>query len=77
MTGRPKQKIEGRAYARSTGLPCRAKALSSGRCKLHGGLSTGAKTLEGKLKSWANLRNVAKKLDEPEYLNQIKEQHYD
>ena len=77
MTGRPKQKIECRAYARSTGLPCRAKALSSGRCKLHGGLSTGAKTLEGKLKSWANLRNVAKKLDEPEYLNQIKEQHYD
>ena len=77
MTGRPLHKIECRAYARSTGLPCRAKALSSGKCKLHGGLSTGAKTLEGKLKSWANLRNVAKKLDEPEYLNQIKEQHYD
>ena len=77
MTGRPLHKIECRAYARSTGLPCRAKALSNGKCKLHGGLSTGAKTLEGKLKSWANLRNVAKKLDEPEYLKQIKDNTYD
>lgn len=49
MTGRPKQKIECRAYARNTGLPCRAKALANGKCRMHGGLSTGAKTLEGKL----------------------------
>lgn len=36
------------AHARSTGAPCKAKALPNGRCKLHGGLSTGPKTLEGK-----------------------------
>jgi hypothetical protein len=36
------------AYARSTGQPCRAKALPNGRCKNHGGLSTGPKTIEGR-----------------------------
>jgi hypothetical protein len=34
---------------------CMCKALANGRCKLHGGLSTGPKTLEGKRKSLANL----------------------
>ena len=38
------------AYARSTGLPCQAKALGNGRCKNHGGLSTGPKTLLGRAK---------------------------
>jgi hypothetical protein len=36
------------AYARSTGKPCQAKALPNGRCKNHGGLSTGPKTPEGR-----------------------------
>jgi hypothetical protein len=36
------------AYARSTGKPCQAKALTNGRCKNHGGLSTGPKTQEGR-----------------------------
>ena len=36
------------AYARSTGKPCQAKALANGRCKNHGGMSTGPKTLEGR-----------------------------
>ena len=36
------------AHARSTGSPCEAKALTNGRCKLHGGLSTGPKTPEGR-----------------------------
>jgi hypothetical protein len=36
------------AHARSTGAPCKAKALPNGRCKLHGGLSTGPKTQEGR-----------------------------
>jgi hypothetical protein len=36
------------AYARSTGNPCQAKALANGRCKNHGGMSTGPKTLEGR-----------------------------
>jgi hypothetical protein len=36
------------AFARSTGQPCQAKALANGRCKNHGGLSSGAKTPEGR-----------------------------
>lgn len=42
------------------GTPCRCKALPNGRCKLHGGKSTGPRTLEGKRRSAANLR-LAKK----------------
>ena len=62
VVGRPSKKIECGAYARSTGLPCRAKALKNGRCKLHGGLSTGPKTQEGKLKSLMNLKHVKEKI---------------
>lgn len=33
------------------GTPCKLRSIyRSGRCKYHGGLSTGAKTLEGKKK---------------------------
>lgn len=38
------------AYARSTGLACKCLALKNGRCRLHGGLSSGPKTVEGKAK---------------------------
>jgi hypothetical protein len=37
------------AYARKTGKPCQAPGIGrGGRCRLHGGLSTGPKTSEGK-----------------------------
>ena len=36
------------AYSRSTKKSCIAKALSNGKCRNHGGLSTGPKTIEGK-----------------------------
>jgi hypothetical protein len=36
------------AYARTTCNPCQAKAMANGRCKNHGGLSTGPKTPEGR-----------------------------
>ena len=36
------------AYARTTGNPCLGRPLKNGRCKLHGGLSTGPKTINGK-----------------------------
>ena len=36
------------AHARTTGNPCKAKALPNGRCKLHGGMSTGPKSPEGR-----------------------------
>ena len=29
------------------GIPCRCPAMANGRCRLHGGLSTGPKTAEG------------------------------
>ena len=44
---RNKQKCE--AHARSTGNPCQAKALANGRCRNHGGLSTGPTSFAGKL----------------------------
>jgi hypothetical protein len=37
------------AHARSTCLPCQAKALANGRCRNHGGLSTGPTSFAGKL----------------------------
>lgn len=39
----------------ATGRPCRALALPSGRCKWHGGMSTGPRTPESKRRSAANL----------------------
>ena len=36
------------AHARTTGEPCQAQALKNGRCKLHGGKSTGARTQAGR-----------------------------
>ena len=36
------------AYARSTRTGCLAPAMENGRCKLHGGLSTGPRIPEGK-----------------------------
>ena len=45
---RKKTKSQCGAEARTTGLPCKAKALANGRCKNHGGMSTGPKTLEGR-----------------------------
>lgn len=41
------QKVICGAYARTTGKPCQAKALTNGRCRNHGGLSTGPTTPEG------------------------------
>ena len=43
-----RRKIKCQAYARTTGNPCQAKALANGRCKNHGGMSTGPNTPEGR-----------------------------
>lgn len=32
------------AHARTTGNPCKAPAMANGRCRMHGGKSTGAPT---------------------------------
>jgi hypothetical protein len=59
------------AHARTTGRPCRAHALQNGRCKLHGGMSTGPRTLEGRAriaaaqrKRWAKRRAEIAEADE-------------
>src|SRR5919109_4661119 len=36
-----------RARSKRTGKPCRAAAMRNGRCKVHGGKSTGPRTPEG------------------------------
>jgi hypothetical protein len=43
-----RKKIKCEAYARTTGNPCKAKAMTNGRCKNHGGMSTGPKTPAGR-----------------------------
>ncbi len=35
---------------------CQRKALRNGRCRNHGGMSTGPRTLEGRLRALANLK---------------------
>jgi len=41
------------------GTPCQAKALlRGGRCKLHGGASTGPRSPAGRLRAQQNLRNI-------------------
>ncbi|MEI6150720.1 MAG: HGGxSTG domain-containing protein [bacterium] len=42
------------------GTQCQAPAGITGRCKLHGNKSTGARTPEGKARSLANLRQYRK-----------------
>jgi len=36
---------------RNNGEPCKGPAMKNGRCRLHGGKSTGPKTIEGKLRA--------------------------
>jgi hypothetical protein len=44
------------ARRKTDGEPCEARALENGRCRHHGGLSTGPKTPEGRAQALANLR---------------------
>jgi hypothetical protein len=47
--------------SRRTGLPCKSKSLyANGRCKWHGGLSTGPRTRKGKARSLKNLKQGPK-----------------
>jgi hypothetical protein len=43
-----RRKILCGAYARSTGKSCQASAMRNGRCRNHGGMSTGPKTIQGR-----------------------------
>lgn len=45
------------AKAKSTGEPCKSERIyRNGRCKFHGGLSTGPKSADGKSTSLGNLK---------------------
>ncbi|MGI8740032.1 MAG: HGGxSTG domain-containing protein [Gammaproteobacteria bacterium] len=48
------------AHCKHTDNHCRARALTNGRCKYHGGLSTGPKTSAGKARALANLKQFRK-----------------
>ncbi|MGH8503843.1 MAG: HGGxSTG domain-containing protein [Gammaproteobacteria bacterium] len=49
-----RRKVICRATTRK-GTPCQCKALPNGRCRLHGGLSTGPRTQVGKRRVIQNL----------------------
>lgn len=52
------------------GRPCVAKAMENGRCRNHGGMSTGPKTVNGKARALANLRQFTTTSES--YLDAIK-----
>ena len=59
MTGRPSKKIQCMARRKYDGNQCQCKGIkqNNGRyiCRYHGGLSTGPKSLEGKIRALKNL----------------------
>lgn len=59
------------AHARTTGRPCKAPAMKNGRCKLHGGRSTGPRTIEGKARIGATHRIHGKRTRQAKALSQI------
>jgi len=44
------------ARRKRDGQPCEAQAMPNGRCKWHGGMSTGPRTLAGKCRALQNLK---------------------
>ena len=60
MVGRPLYKIYCMAKRKYDGNPCRCKGIlqKNGRyiCRMHGGLSYGQKSIEGKIRSRMNLK---------------------
>ena len=52
------------AKAKSTGKPCQCKELyRNGRCRYHGGLSTGPRTAAGRRRALLNLRQYREGAD--------------
>ena len=68
MAGRQKYRLKCQTINKQNKLPCKAKGIlmknGNIRCRIHGGFSSGAKTLEGKIKSLKNLRQFKNLNDE-------------
>ena len=68
MAGRHKYRLKCQTINKQNKLPCKAKGYRTKkgtiRCRIHGGFSSGAKTLEGKIKSLKNLHQFKKLNDE-------------
>ena len=68
MAGRHKYRLKCQTINKQNKLPCKAKGIrmKNGkiRCRIHGGFSSGAKTLEGKIKSLKNLHQFKNLNDE-------------
>lgn len=71
MAGRPLKKVQCESFTRGSKftIQCRCKGYyqkssKKYRCKFHGGMSTGARTLEGKIKAYKNLRFLKNKTDD-------------
>lgn len=50
-SGDPSMAPRCKAYARTTGKPCNSPAMKNGRCRMHGGKSTGPKTEKGRARA--------------------------
>ena len=68
MVGRPSKKIQCQARRKYDGQQCQAKGLLTKKgsyiCRLHGGLSTGPKSIDGKIKSLSKLKQFKDKTHE-------------
>ena len=68
MAARHKYRLKCQTINKQNKLPCKAKGYRTKkgtiRCRIHGGWSSGAKTLEGKIKSLKNLHQFKKLNDE-------------
>lgn len=58
---KPKERLQCQTLTKQGKRPCRAPGIRTKkgtiRCRIHGGWSTGPKTLDGKLRSLQNLKN--------------------
>ena len=72
--GNPNTAKRCNAYARRTGKPCLQPAMGNGKCRLHGGKSTGPKTKQGLAASrkanWRHGEYSKKSLEEQRALKQ-------
>ena len=68
MAARHKYRLKCQTINKQNKLPCKAKGYRTKkgtiRCRIHGGWSTGPKTIEGKIKAYKNLRQFKKLNDE-------------